>query len=35
MNTYDANVDVVMTPIPACGKVPGKKARGTPMASAN
>ena len=35
MNTYDANVDVVMTPIPACGKVPGKKPRGTPMAGAN
>ena len=32
MNTYDANVDVIMTPIPACGRVPGpKKGRGTPM----
>jgi hypothetical protein len=34
MNTYDANVDVIMTPIPACGRIPGqKKSRGTPMAS--
>jgi hypothetical protein len=34
MNTYDANVDVIMTPIPACGRTPGpKKGRGTPMAS--
>ena len=34
MNTYDANVDVMMTPIPACGRTPGpKKGRGTPMAS--
>src|SRR4029077_14877648 len=32
MNTYDANVDVIMTPIPACGRIPGqKKSRGTPM----
>jgi hypothetical protein len=30
-----ADVDVIMTPIPACGKVPGKKPRGTPMASTN
>jgi hypothetical protein len=36
MNVYDSSVDVIMTPIPACGGVPGKpkKARGTPVASA-
>jgi hypothetical protein len=32
MNTYDANVDVYMTPVPKCGGVPNK-AKGTPMAS--
>ena len=34
MNTYDANVDVMMSPIPTCGRTPGpQKKRGTPMAS--
>jgi hypothetical protein len=33
MNVYDANVDVIMTPIPSCGRVPGrpKQGHGTPM----
>ena len=32
MNKYDPGVEVMMTPIPACGRPPGK-GKGTPMAS--
>jgi hypothetical protein len=32
MNKYDPGVEVMMTPLPGCGRAPGK-ARGTPMAS--
>ena len=34
MNTYDANLDVMMTPIPACGRPPVRqRERGTPISS--
>lgn len=33
MNTYDPGVEVIMTPVPGCGRVPGK-AKGVPMANA-
>jgi hypothetical protein len=33
MNTYDSGVEVIMTPLPGCGRKPGK-AKGVPMASA-
>lgn len=32
MNKYDPSVEVVMSPIPGCGRRPGKS-KGTPMAS--
>jgi hypothetical protein len=32
MNTYDPGVEVMMTPLPGCGRPPARKARGTPMA---
>ncbi len=32
MNTYDPGVEVMMTPIPGCGRPPGRKAKGVPMA---
>ncbi len=31
MNTYDPGVEVMMTPLPGCGRPP-RKGRGTPMA---
>jgi hypothetical protein len=33
MNTYDPGVEVMMTPLPGCGRPPGRKAKGVPMAS--
>ena len=33
MNIYDPNVEVIMTPLPGCGRSP-RKAQGVPMASA-
>jgi hypothetical protein len=33
MNIYDPNVEVIMTPLPGCGRPP-RKAKGVPMASA-
>jgi hypothetical protein len=33
MNTYDPNVEVIMSPLPGCGRPP-RKAKGVPMASA-
>jgi hypothetical protein len=32
MNTYDPGVEVIMTPLPGCGRPPGRKAKGVPMA---
>jgi hypothetical protein len=32
MNTYDPGVEVIMTPLPGCGRPP-RKAKGVPMAS--
>ncbi len=34
MNTYDPSVDVIMTPIPGCGRPPGRPGKGVPMTSA-
>ena len=33
MNTYDPGVEVIMTPLPGCGRLPGRKGKGVPMAS--
>ncbi|MGA9603033.1 MAG: hypothetical protein WBQ82_02825 [Methyloceanibacter sp.] len=33
MNTYDPGVEVIMTPVPGCGRPPGRKGKGVPMAS--
>jgi hypothetical protein len=33
MNTYDPGVEVIMTPLPGCGRQPGRKVKGIPMAS--
>jgi hypothetical protein len=33
MNTYDPNVEIIMTPLPGCGSPP-REAKGVPMASA-
>ena len=33
MNTYDPGVEVIMTPLPGCGRLPGRKVKGVPMAS--
>jgi hypothetical protein len=32
MNTYDPSVEVIMTPMPGCGRTP-RKGKGVPMAS--
>jgi hypothetical protein len=33
MNTYDPGVEVIKTPLPGCGRLPGRKGKGVPMAS--
>ena len=33
MNTYDPNVEIIMTPLPGC-RSPPREAKGVPMASA-